>query len=143
MTMVSTNPFGDDEADDPAPARPYVVSRGRTEAKHMLDLMARVRATNQAANVPGLTHQHLKVLAACRADGDAESVVGDVVTAVPYPLLVARILLSDLIESGAVVHRLTVVIGEPPSPEILQRFHRALTNWDTSNPTSGKPGRAC
>lgn len=143
MTMVSTHPFGDDEADDPTPARPYVVSRGRTEAKHMLDLMARVRATKQAANMPGLTHQHLKVLAACHAEGDAESVVGDVVTAVPYPLLVARILLSDLIESGAVVHRLTVVIGEPPSPEILQRVHRALTNWDTSTPTSGKPGRAC
>ncbi|MEU0108327.1 DUF742 domain-containing protein [Streptomyces sp. NPDC006251] len=142
MTMVSTNSLGDDDADEPAPARPYVVTRGRTEAKHMLDLLACVRATAQAANVPGLTHEHLKVLDACRADGDTDSVtVGDVVTAVPYSLLVARILLSDLIESGAVVHRLTVVTGEPPSPETLQRFHRALTNWDVSDPTSGKPGR--
>ncbi|MCT9107581.1 DUF742 domain-containing protein [Streptomyces mirabilis] len=141
--MVSTKPPGD-EADDPAPARPYVVTKGRTAAKHMLDLMACVRATNQAENVPGLTHEHLKVLAACRADDDTESVtVGDVVTAVPYPLLVARILLSDLIESGAVVHRLTVVTGEPLSPEILQRVHRALTNWDTPSPASDKPGRAC
>ncbi|NUK15678.1 DUF742 domain-containing protein [Streptomyces lunaelactis] len=142
--MVSTNPPGDDDSDGPAPARPYVVTRGRTQAKHMLDLMACVRATNQAADAPGLTHQHLKVLAACHADGDTESVtVGDVVTAVPYPLLVARILLSDLIESGAVVHRLTVVTGEPPSPDLLQRFHRALKNWDAPNTTSGNPGRAC
>ncbi|WP_328689968.1 DUF742 domain-containing protein [Streptomyces phaeochromogenes] len=144
MTMASTNPPGDDDADDPPPARPYVVVMGRTEARHMLDLMACVRVTDQVANLPGLTQQHLKVLAACRAGGNAESVtVGDVVTAVPFPLLVARILLSDLIESGAVVHRLTVVIGDPPSSDTLQRFHRALTNWDASGPTPGRPGQAC
>ncbi|WP_369228514.1 DUF742 domain-containing protein (plasmid) [Streptomyces sp. R39] len=142
--MASSTPRGDDGSEGPASARPYVVSGGRTEAKHMLDLMACVRATSQAAHAPGLTHQHLKVLAACRAAGDTESVtVGDVVTAVPYPLLVARILLSDLIESGAVVHRLTVVTGEPPSPELLQRFRRALINWNAPHPTSGKSGRAC
>lgn len=142
--MASPTPHGDDDSGAPASVRPYVVAEGRTEAKHMLDLMACVRATNEAANAPGLTNQHLKVLAACRAAGDTESVtVGDVVTAVPFPLLVARILLSDLIESGAVVHRLTVVTGEPPSPDLLQRFHRALKNWDAPNPRSGKPGRAC
>ncbi|MFF7644100.1 DUF742 domain-containing protein [Streptomyces canus] len=139
---MPANPPGDDDV-GPASTRPYVVTRGRTQAKHMLDLLACVRATKQAADVPGLTHEHLKVLAACSAGGDTESVtVGDVVTAVPYSLLAARILLSDLIEWGAVVHRLTVVTGEPPSPDIMQRFHRALINWNVSDPASGTPGRA-
>ena len=144
MTGVSTHSPGDDTSDDPAGARPYVVTRGRTQAKHMLDLMACVRATDKAADLSGLTPQHLRLLDACRAHGDTESVtVGDIVTAVPYPLMVARILLSDLIESEAVIHRLTLVTGEPPSPDLLQRLHRGLTNMDTPNQTPGNPGRAC
>lgn len=144
MTAVSTHFPGDDSSDDPPGARWYVVTGGRTQAKHMLDLLASVRATGRAVDLSGLTHQHLRLLDACRADGDTESVtVGDVVTAVPFPLMVARILLSDLIESEAVVHRLTLVTGEPPSPDLLQRLHRGLIKLDISDPTPGSPGRAC
>lgn len=79
----------------------------------------------------------------CRAESAVT--VGDVVVEVPYPLQVARILISDLIEKRALVHRLTVVVGEPPPTELLQRVQRALNNWDVSDQpmADGKSPHAC
>lgn len=128
---MSRNPSSRDDAPLTPGPRPYVLSGGRTTARFLLDLMAFVRITDMAGDLSDLTPQHRKVLSACRADTPVT--VSDVVVAVPYPLQVARILISDLIERGALVHRLTVVVGEPPSPETLQRFHRALLKLDVSD----------
>jgi len=139
---MSTNPRSNDEGPQRATARPYVLSGGRTEPKHLLDLRTFVSVTRAAAELEDLTPQHRRVLDACRAES---ATVADVVVDVPYPLLVARILISDLIEKGALTHRLTVVLGEAPTPEYLQRVYRALHKMDVSDsPTSGgQSGHAC
>ncbi|MCX4481743.1 DUF742 domain-containing protein [Streptomyces cellulosae] len=142
---MSRNPSSNDAGPLPTGPRPYVVSGGRTTAAHVdvLDLMAYVTVTNEAANLSDLTPQHQRVLEVCRAESAVT--VGDVVVEVPYPLQVARILISDLIEKRALVHRLTVVVGEPPPTELLQRVQRALNNWDVSDQpmADGKSPHAC
>lgn len=140
---MNRNPSSNDDGPPMAGPRPYVLSDGRTTAKYLLDLMAYVTVTAEAANLSDLTPQHQRVLDVCRAESAVT--VGDVVVEVPYPLQVARILISDLIEKRALVPRLTIVVGEPPPTELLQKVQRALTNWDASDQpmADGKSPRAC
>lgn len=139
---MSTNPRSREEGPQRARARPFVLSGGRTEPKHLLDLRTFVSVTRTAAELEDLTPQHRRVLDACRA---ASVTVADVVVSVPYPLLVARILISDLIDKRALTHRLTVVLDEAPEPEFLRRLSRALHNMDVpdSPAEGGQSGHAC
>lgn len=142
---MGRNPPSNDEAPLAVGPRPYVMSGGRTTAKHVdaLDLMAYVAATEQAAHLSDLTPQHQKVLDACRAESSVT--VTEVVFEVGYPLQIARILLSDLIEKKALVYRLAIGANEPPPTEILQRVRRALDNMDASDQprADATPPRAC
>lgn len=139
---MSTNPRSNGEGPQRATGRPFVLSGGRTEPKHLLDLRTFVSVTRAAAELENLTPQHCRVLDACRADSVT---VADVVVSVPYPLVVARILISDLIEKGALTHRLTVVLDEAPEPEFLRRLSRALHKMDVpdSPAAGGQTGHAC
>ncbi|MEU0341891.1 DUF742 domain-containing protein [Streptomyces bobili] len=139
---MSTNPRSSEEGPQRATGRPFVLSGGRTEPRHLLDLRTFVSVTRTAAELEDLTPQHRRVLDACRAESVT---VADVVVGVPYPLLVARILISDLIDKGALTHRLTVLLDEAPEPEFLRRLSRALHKMDVpdSPAADGRSGHAC
>lgn len=139
---MSTNPRSSEEGSQRATGRPYVLSDGRTEPRHLLDLRTFVSVTRAAAELEDLTPQHRLVLDACRAESVT---VADVVVGVPYPLLVARILISDLIDKGALKHRLTVLLDEAPEPEFLRRLARAIDKMDVSDSpgAGGQAGHAC
>lgn len=139
---MSSNPRSSEAGPQRATGRPFVLSGGRTEPRHLLDLRTFVTITRAAAELDDLTPQHRCVLDACRAESVT---VADVVVGVPYPLLVARILISDLIDKGALTHRLTVLLDEAPEPEFLRRLSRALHKMDVPDSTAsgGQSGHAC
>ena len=86
--------------------RPYTVTGGRTRPSTPLDLMSLVRATGRGGLVPErLGREHALALRVCRAPTS----VAEVAAHLRQPVMVTKVLLSDLIESGAVVAR-------PPTP---------------------------
>jgi hypothetical protein len=86
--------------------RPYLVTGGRTRPSVELDLMSLVRATGQGRIAPGgLGREHAVALGLCRTPTS----VAEVAARLRQPVVVTKVLLSDLIEAGALVTR-------PPSP---------------------------
>lgn len=87
--------------------RPYAVTDGRTKPSTPLDLMSLVRATGGGMVAPdrlGVEHAH--ALRLCQVPTS----VAEIAAHLRRPVTVAKVLLSDLIELGAVIARF------PPSP---------------------------
>lgn len=82
--------------------RPYIVTNGRTRPNTALDLMSLVRATGRG-KVPleRMGREHALALRLC----SAPTSVAEVAAHLRQPVMVAKVLLSDLIESGAVTTR--------------------------------------
>ncbi|WP_398954954.1 DUF742 domain-containing protein [Streptomyces sp. GC420] len=89
-------PWFDDEAG--RLIRPYAVSNGRTRPSAALDLLTLVRADGPAP--PGhLGPEHAQALALC--DGPPVP-VAEIAAQLRLPVAVTKILLSDLLDYGAV-----------------------------------------
>lgn len=117
-----------DGFDDPAwsdqdvqEVRPYAVTGGRTEPRHRMRLASLLRARREAPL--GLTPEAERALALCR--GEARS-VAEIAGTLAQPVLVTKILLSDLIDSGALVLALTT--AKPDDPSILEAYLAGLRN---------------
>ncbi|MEU9607466.1 DUF742 domain-containing protein [Streptomyces sp. NPDC048057] len=80
--------------------RPYTVSGGRTRATAALDLLTLVRATGDVPRSP-LGPEHAQALSLCRAPVS----VAEVSAHLRLPAAVTKVLLSDLVECGAVTAR--------------------------------------
>jgi Protein of unknown function (DUF742) len=93
------------DGDDGRLVRPYTVSNGRTAPSTSLDLTAMVKSTGGVAP-SGLEPDHAQALALCR---EAASVAA-IAERLRLPAAVTKVLLSDLLEWGAV----TAVTGQPP-----------------------------
>lgn len=80
--------------------RPYTVTNGRTEPTTRLDMMSMVLATGR---VPAsrLYPEHAQALRLC----DAPTPVAEVAARLRQPVMVTKVLLSDLIEWGALSTR--------------------------------------
>lgn len=87
----------DDEDFDAPRARPYTATKGRTEPQIHLDLAALVLNTG-ACHPDTLQFEHASALSLC---GSPVS-VAEVAARMAQPVVVARVLLSDLIRIGAV-----------------------------------------
>lgn len=96
--------------------RPYTVSNGRTAPSLALDMLTMVRATGSTGRLD-LTPEHAMVLALSRAP----VTVSEIGARLRLPVAVAKILLADLIDQGAVSARPPVPAAELVDPEILQR----------------------
>jgi hypothetical protein len=102
--------------------RPYTVSGGRTRPSADLDLLSLVMATGRAAHVhPG--PEHTQVLGLCRGPVS----VAEIAAHVRLPAAVTKVLLSDLVDCGA------VTCSRPPGPgfdptdrELLEAVLRGL-----------------
>lgn len=98
--------------------RPYTVSDGRTRPTREFDLMTMVGAVD-GMPVDYLGPDHAQVLELCRTP----VTVAEIAARMRMPVTVTKVLLSDLMESGAIATR-TVAGGEawsnPDDPEVLE-----------------------
>jgi hypothetical protein len=102
--------------------RPYTVTGGRTRPSTQLDLMSLVRATGKGNVVPErLGREHAQALRLCRAPTS----VAEVAAHLKQPVVVTKVLLSDLIESGAVTARFPALF-DAPDPTQLKALVDAL-----------------
>jgi hypothetical protein len=104
--------------------RPYTATNGRTQPSAQLDLMSLVRATGRGVvSEDRLGIEHADALRLCYQPTS----VAEVAAQLRQPVMVTKVLLSDLIESGAVITRAPMAAGEyANSPEILEELIAGL-----------------
>lgn len=97
--------------------RPYAMTKGRTRAEnHELDLITLVVSTRPPDPISGLSSEHERIVEFC---GRPIS-VAEVAANLDVPLMVAKVLLSDLMSTGAVIARPPIKTVQAPDRDILQ-----------------------
>lgn len=104
------------DADAGRLVRPYTVSGGRTKPSVALDMLSMVRSTGRALKID-MTPEHSLALTLSRAP----VTVAEIGAHLKLPVAVAKILLSDLIDQGAVTARPPDPAADPADRDILQR----------------------
>jgi hypothetical protein len=100
--------------------RPYSVTNGRTKPSSRLDLVSMVRATGRTP--PQMQPEHALVLERCHL----ATSVAEVAAYLQQPLVVAKVLLSDLIAWEAVTTRAPEF--DSPNLAILEAVLDGLRN---------------
>lgn len=102
--------------------RPYAMTSGRTQPSTPLDLMSLVRATGSGPSRLGV--EHAKALALCQSPTSVAEIAG----VLHRPVNVVKVVLSDLIELGAVIAKFTP--GEYSNdPAILEAVINGLRRF--------------
>jgi Protein of unknown function (DUF742) len=119
----------DDSADDPVGydlwVRPYTATYGRTQPSTALDLMSLVKATGRGRiSLDRLGYEHAQALNLCRVP----VAVAEVAAHLRQPANVAKVLLSDLIDVGAVITRPPPADSYTDNPETLEALLVGLRN---------------
>lgn len=91
--------------------RPYAVTNGRTTASLQLDLLSLVVATGTGVH-GGLEPDHVEVLGLCLRPAS----VAEIAARLRLPAVITKILLSDLVDCGAVR-----TADPPPAAETANR----------------------
>ena len=105
-----------DDAAGPV-VRPFAVTGGRTRsAQSSLDIATQVVAAHALIDRIGLEPEHIAILDRCRT---AVS-VAELAAYVNLPLMVIKVLLSDLIERGDVLTGSSALDTETPDRPLLQ-----------------------
>ncbi len=105
--------------------RPYTATYGRTQPSMVLDLMSLVKATGRGRVSPErLGYEHAQALQLCRVP----IAVAEVAAHLHQPANVAKVLLSDLIDAGAVITRPPAADSYSNNPEILEALLAGLRN---------------
>lgn len=113
--MKAENEFWFDEDAGPL-VRPYAVARGRTRpTRHDLEMTTLVVAvrTERHANVD---REYAHILRMCQRPLS----IAEVSATLNLPLVVAKVLLSDLIDWGLVIFRSPPQTSDVPQTELLQ-----------------------
>lgn len=98
-------------------ARPYTLTRGRTEAaRHDLGLVTLVVALRQHHGGE-LDHAHERILSCCQQPQS----VAEVAANADLPLGVVKVLMSDLIDRNYMIFRSGWGSASTPGPETLQK----------------------
>jgi hypothetical protein len=101
--------------------RPYTVSNGRTEPTTRMDLLSMVIATGRRP--PGqLGPDHAQALGLC----GSFTTVAEVAARLKLPAVVTKILLSDLMDWGAVDARFPEPSADSSNPAVLETILDAL-----------------
>jgi hypothetical protein len=101
--------------------RPYTVSNGRTEPTTPMELLSMVIATGR--NPHGqLGPDHAQALGLC----GSVTTVAEVAARLRLPAVVTKILLSDLVDWGAVDARSPDPMAEASNPAVLETILNAL-----------------
>ncbi|MFJ4713436.1 DUF742 domain-containing protein [Streptomyces sp. NPDC088785] len=95
--------------------RPYTVSNGRTRPTTSLDLLTLVRATGTTP--PGyLGPEHGQALDLCARPTSVAEIAGHL----KLPAVVTKVLLSDLVDSGAVTAKPPTLHENPTDRSLLE-----------------------
>jgi hypothetical protein len=105
--------------------RPYTATYGRTQPSTVLDLMSLVKATGHGrVSLDRLGYEHAQALRLC----NMPIAVAEVAAHLHTPANVAKVLLSDLIDAGAVITRPPAADAYTDNPEILEALLVGLRN---------------
>src|SRR5262245_61176006 len=103
--------------------RPYTATNGRTHPSMALDLMSLVMATGQgriAADQLGI--EHAETLRLCHTPAS----VAELAAHMRQPVITTKVLLADLIESGAVITQSPTPDEYANTPEVLEALIAGL-----------------
>jgi hypothetical protein len=106
--------------------RPYTVSDGRTKPTCQFDLMTMVTTVDSASG-RHLGPDHVQVLKL----GEQLVTVAEIAARLRLPVTVTKVLLSDLVESGAIATRIMAggqAWSDPNDPEVLEAVLNGLRN---------------
>jgi hypothetical protein len=95
--------------------RPYAVSEGRTSPTTKLDMLSMIMATGLPAGA-GLGPDHSLALDIC----ERPTAVAEIAARLRLPAAVTKIILSDLIDSGAVIARSPGAMPNGPDSALLR-----------------------
>ena len=101
--------------------RPYTVSNGRTEPGTRMELLSMVMATGRLPHGQ-LEHDHAQALGLC----GTPTTVAEVAARLRLPAVVTKILLSDLVDAGAIDTRSPGPAAEPTNTAVLETILNAL-----------------
>ena len=101
--------------------RPYTVSNGRTEPTTPMELLSMVIATGRRPHGQ-LGPDHAQVLGLC----GSVTTVAEVAARLRLPAVVTKILLSDLVDWGAVDARSPDPMANASNPAVLETILNAL-----------------
>ena len=101
--------------------RPYTVSNGRTEPTTSMELLSMVIATGHRPHGP-LGPEHAQALGLC----GTVTTVAEVAARLRLPAVVTKILLSDLVDWGAVDARSPDPMANASNPAVLETILNAL-----------------
>lgn len=105
------------DGDAARPVRPYTVTRGRTSPSMPLDLMTMIIATGSSPR-GRLDPDHEHALSLCRQPATVAEVAGRL----RLPVMVAKVLLSDLADCGAVHAARPLTAAEATDRALLERI---------------------
>jgi hypothetical protein len=118
MAAVHGQAWADEEEQE---LRPYVVTRGRTRPRHPMRLET-LLAVGRTAPPGDLVPEARAALELCR---DERHTVAEIAAQVRKPVQVVKIILSDLLDTGALVVALPSN-SDPSNPQILEAFLAGL-----------------
>ncbi|MDN0200161.1 DUF742 domain-containing protein [Streptomyces sp. S.PNR 29] len=113
MTAAGDGPWLDDAAG--RLVRPFTVSNGRTRPTVALDLMSQVMATGTSP-LGYLGPEHAQALDLCRAPVPVAQVAGHL----KLPVAVTKVLLSDLVDCGALTTKPPALHHNPTDRALLE-----------------------
>jgi hypothetical protein len=101
--------------------RPYTVSNGRTRPTNALDMLSLVRTTGRMTHgLPG--PEHVRILGLCRTP----TPVAEIAAHLRLPVAVTKVLVSDLIDCGAVTARHPGAAADPNDRFVLEALLHGL-----------------
>jgi hypothetical protein len=105
--------------DDPGPlVRPFAVTRGRAgKDLHKLDILTLVMAARSEADSIGLDREYRDILQLCRQRALS---VAEIAAHMNLLLAAVKVLVSDLIDAGYLIHRPPAQIADRPDIKLLQ-----------------------
>lgn len=101
--------------------RPYTVSNGRTSPSKKLDLLSMVVATGDISQV-SLEPDHVQILGLCHQPAS----VAEIAARLRLPAMVTKVLLSDLVDCGAVTAGSLQPAADDSDRFLLERVLDAL-----------------
>jgi len=105
-----------DEAAGPL-VRPYAMTRGRTRPNAPnLNLVTQIRASRSPSDTSALSPEHLQIIEVCTVPLS----VAEVAAYLNVPLVVVKVLISDLIERGDVLAGAMFQTTEITDTKLLQ-----------------------
>lgn len=102
--------------------RPYTVSNGRTNPTNKLDLLSMVMATGQNPQAR-MEPDYAQVLGLCRGP----TTVAEIAAHLRLPAAVTKVLLSDLVDCGALTtHAPSAAAADPTDRYVLEALLNGL-----------------